>query len=515
MDNHLLDKEVLCILDTRQIQRFIFHSNSMRDAIGGGLLVSHILPDAILNALSTLEPGLGPDEYDLNTDPDAEIPYFTGKHVQFQLMTCAAGNAMFLARTGELAGKVIRKTARYYLEHAYSLNLTAAAVEKTGDMAADIFNLYQKLNAVKASAEMQEPLGTLPVCIPERKTGDPVVTIDRKNGEYISESSLLRRAESDRQGKIPDLQMIHTTTASDRKEYRAVIHADGNNLGITIGRILAAACSYEEGIRIRRKINRDIEQNYAGIVRKTLGELEQYYTEVLNGNDFKHEIQVVNRAGDDINCICNANLVFPFLILFFNNLKGCMIWDSGGISVPLYDCAGVAFVTKTHDFHTAFQLAEACCGNAKKTAKLDKNLRDGLAGNWVDFYVSEHSGLPDLEALRETYYVTREGSRLLVRPYCLDPEAEGTPVSFALLIERMLKIQELSSDKGLELMHSYLMEKAEFWRWTGQMKKKGIDLTKILGAPFFEDKEKNRYFSWYDPAELSDFIPSGMERLLK
>ena len=517
MDQTLLDKEVLCIVDTRQIQRFIFHSNSLQDAVGGGMLIAHILPDAILDAISTVEPRLQKEEYDLNTDPEAEIPYFSDRRIQFQLMTCAAGNAMFLVRTGELAGRLIRKIARYYLDHAYSLNLTTAAVEKTDCMADDIFRLYQKLNAVKASAEVQEPLGTLPVCIHERKTGDPAVAREAESGEYISEASALRRAESLKRALVPDLDVIHTTTAADGRKYRAVIHADGNNIGITIGRILANAASYEEGIRTRRKINREIEQNYAGIVERTVADLKHFYVEVLNGNEhqFEDEFQIVNRAGDDINCICNANLAFPFLVFFFNNMKGCMIWKSEQLTVPLYDCAGVAFVTETQSFHTAFELAEACCSNAKKTAKLNENLRGGLAGNWIDFYISEQVNAPDLDLLRETYYVTKEGTRLLVRPYCLDPEAENTFVSFRTLLEHIRKVQELPPDLKQEVLNAYMMEIPEFERWFRNWRKKGVDLGGLLGNPYYDDKEKKRYFTWYDPAMLSGFVPCDLKRYIK
>ena len=516
MDRTLLDKEVLCIIDTRQIQRYIFHSNSLRDAVGGGMLIAHILPDALLNAISTVTPQLRPEEYDLRTDPEAEIPYFTDRGIQFQLMTCAAGNAMFLVRTGELAGKLIRKIARYYLDHAYSLNLTAAAVEKTDSLADDVFRLYQKLNALKASAEIQEPLGTLPVCISERKTGDPVVDRDAESGEYISQASALRRAESRRRTNVPDMGAIRTTEGKNGGKYRAVIHADGNNIGITIGRILAGAASYEEGIRTRRKINREIEQNYAEIVERTLGDLKRYCAEDLGGDDllFEDEFQIVNRAGDDINCICNAKLAFPFLVFFFNNMKGSVIWQSEELTVPLYDCAGIAFVPETADFHTAFELAEACCSNAKKTAKLKENLRDGLAGNWIDFYVSDEESAPDLDVLRETYFVTKEGTRLLVRPYSLDPEAVDSFVSFRTLLEHIRKYETLAPDLKREAMHAYVMEPPEFLRWLQSWEKKGVDLSGRLGAPFCDDNEKKRYFTWYDPAVLSDFVPADLGRYL-
>ena len=109
---------------------------------------------------------------------------------------------MFLARTGRLAQKLIQKISRYYLDHAYSLNLAAAAVEKTDDLGHDIFELYKKLNNVKASAIISDPLGALPVVIREERTSQPVIGRDEVRGDYISSASLIRRREAVKRGEI-------------------------------------------------------------------------------------------------------------------------------------------------------------------------------------------------------------------------------------------------------------------------------------------------------------------------
>ncbi len=109
MDKELMGKEVLGILDTRQIQRFMFRSNSYVDTLGGSDLMVHILPDGILHALHSVNPPLQETEYDLCQDPDAPIRYFEDERVLFQVIICTAGNALFIARTGKLAQMLIRK----------------------------------------------------------------------------------------------------------------------------------------------------------------------------------------------------------------------------------------------------------------------------------------------------------------------------------------------------------------------------------------------------------------------
>ena len=127
MDGHLMDKEVLCILDTRQIQRFMFRANSYVDTCGGSDLILHILGDAIRFALHHINTPLSEGEYDLANEADAPLPYFEDPNVQFQQIINTSGNAIFVARTGALAQKVIRKISRYYLDHGYSLNGTEIA----------------------------------------------------------------------------------------------------------------------------------------------------------------------------------------------------------------------------------------------------------------------------------------------------------------------------------------------------------------------------------------------------
>ncbi|MBR4581650.1 MAG: hypothetical protein IKO32_10495, partial [Lachnospiraceae bacterium] len=278
MDRELMTKEVLCILDTRQIQRYIFRSNTFTDTIGGSDLVRHILSDAISHALISIDKPLAKEEYSLSLEPKAEaIPYFTDSKVLFQLISCTAGNALCIVRTGELCQKIIRKVSRYYLENGYSLNLAAAAVAKTDNMGEDINALYRKLNDIKASSDISDPLGALPMVMKEKRTGEPVVAFDEETGDYVSRASLIRREEAKKRKNLFEIKDIKTTEAENGKSYLAYIHADGNNLGITTGKILQTTPDYIEGIVARRKINAGIEAAYRNLMNKTETDLLAYY----------------------------------------------------------------------------------------------------------------------------------------------------------------------------------------------------------------------------------------------
>ena len=507
MNSNLLGKEVLCIFDTRQIQRYIFRSNSYYDILGASDLINDIMLDSIRFALKSIDDPLGDDEYDISTDPNAEvIPYFTSEKIKFQLIVCAAGNAMCIVRTGGLAGRIIRKIARYYLDHGCTLNFAAAAVEKTNDMKADIFALYKELDKVKASANGCEPLGALGVVMKEHVTGDPVIGRDEEHGDYISMTSLLKRKKLGKRTVVYGIEDIHTTKDSYGRDYLAVIHGDGNNLGITIGRILQNASDYEQGIRLRRKISRNIMTLYDRIMKKTMDQLKEHCRSLgMSDGDIDREFLVIHQAGDDVNCICNASMAFKFAELFYNNLDGETIWESDDIRVPLYVCMGIAFITPDNSFISAFELAEKCCKSAKTEAKKESNLIDGFAGNWIDFQVCDNLNSQELDMLRQRYYVTGENIDLLLRPYCMDGDSE---CSFTRLKQRALALPGLGLTRVQSkiLRQSYIIGRNEFNYWVQMMKKEGVDLVSKLGSPIYRDKENNFHAAWFDAVEIGAFM---------
>ena len=511
MEKELMSKEVLCILDTRQIQRFMFKSNSYLDTLGGSDLVAEIQEEAIHYAMTHIDPPLREEEYSLDLDPDAEIPYFTSEKIQFQLLTCGAGNAMCLVRTGELCQKIIRKISRYYLDHAYSLNLVASVTEKTDHFGNDIFHLYKKLNAIKASADISDPLGPLSVVVREQRTGQPAIGQDPGTGEYYSRSSYLRRKTALSRGEVVDMQDMQTTTGFDGKEYLAVIHADGNNLGITIGRILQNSASYQDGVWARRQISRNIRSIYSYIMEKTLEQTQEYYNnlDIPGKQDFRYAFHVCHQGGDDINIICDARMAIPFLTMLFKNLEGMTLWKSDTLTVPLYMCAGVAYVMKEKGFHSSYQLAVECCDSAKKAAKKEKNLRNGLAGNWIDFQICDTTNNQELDFLREKSYVTKEQIHMQMRPYCLDPEVEDEPVSYSKFMTRIRRLQEakLTRQQQEALRLSYMMGRQEFRRWIQYNQNNGLDLTGLLGNAMYRDEDGQLHALWFDSVELMDFIP--------
>ena len=513
MDLNLMDKEVLCVLTTRRIQHYIFFNNSFVDTFGGNLIIGNILNNGIQFALSHIDAPLQPEEYDLSNDPNAPIPYFNDKNVKVQQVLCSAGNALLIIRTGALAQKIIRKISRYYLDNAYSLNMMAAVVEKTNDMGNDVLRLYQKLDQIKATAYTLEPMGALPVTMREEKTGMPVITFDPERGDYISRESQLRRLASRKHWSAARTTKIHATKHRDNKEYWSVVHLDGNNFGITISNILKDTPNYEEGIRARRQINSNIESGYKRIVSRTMTDLENFYVaNIGRAEDFPSEFQLVHQGGDDLNYMGSIRLMFPFLKFFYKHVDGEFMWNTPQLKIPFYICAGLAFVTTDYDFHSAYQLAEECCKSAKTEAKKKHNLRNGLAGNWIDYQISDNPHAQRLSLLRDKIYTTEDGLRLYLHPYCLDKESEDETRSYRKFLQRVKNVRQLPSFiRKTDIMRwLYGMEKHEFYNWIEFQKEKGVDFKAWLGEPLYRDTDGTNYATWFDAAELADFLPAEL-----
>lgn len=256
--------------------------------------------------------------------------------------------------------------------------------------------------------------------------------------------------------------------------------------------------------------------HYNRILGRALADLEAFFC-ALGGNPdaFGREFVVVHQGGDDVNCICNGRLAIPFLHFFYRSLGGVCLWDSPELRLPLYICAGVAFVTRGTGFHAAFHLAEECCKSAKVAAKKEYNLRDGFAGNWLDFQICDNPSLQRLDILRKRSYVTREGVDLMLRPYCLDPEAAGESISYGRMLQRVRGIQSLRMDALQQRMmrESFAMGKREFYTWVNKQKQRGMDLEARLGPPLCRGHEGEKHAAWFDAVELLDFIPPGLEEV--
>ena len=505
MEREMLDREVLCIMDIRQIQTYIFRVNSQEAVRGGENMVKRILTDALAWAVEQIDPPLPADRVDLSNRPtEGPIPWFADPCIQVQMINAVAGNALLLFRTGELCRKVLHKVSRYVLEHSYGLDFAAAAVEKTHSLENDINRLYDRLDRCKTDFPTSHPLPPLPAVLVEPNTGEPAVMI-REDGTPVSRSEMIRR-----KGVLGELSLadIHTGIGPDGRACRAVMHLDGNNMGIMIGKILSTARDYETGIRMRRIIDFNIRDGFKTLVQDSVDWLRQRcFPNGISDEEFNRFFYIVDLGGDDLNVMAQPNLILPFVERFMQLLPNYYIWKDEQIQAGITVCAGIAFVSPETGYLPGYDVAEACCANAKKTAKKKENLIDGLAGNWIDFDVQLGPDPQSLEWKRGHMGVTREGIRLMIRPYSFDEKQAGTPRDYRLLKARAKALNDMNiSERGIQLLErACSMGAVDFDALVQTFEKSGCQLTGQLGDPWIRIG-KMRCNAWYDIVMISPFF---------
>lgn len=508
MDTALLDKEVLCIIDTRQVQKFIFSSGSMAESIGANLLLKHIRGDAFAWAAENIAVPMKREEYLLPEDPveDSENP-FPDLRIRARVMLSAAGNMMILFRTGALCQDMVRKMSRYYLDHGYTLQIASACVEKTDNIEEDIGALYRALAISKNNYPGAHPLEALPVARIEKKTGEPVAFVDPVTGEEFSRTSLIRRREYERMKKAYSTKGVHTVKGWDGREYYAVAHIDGNNMGLKIAGILNQAKSYADNIRIRNRIERNLTEGINGVVERAKDELQNAFG--FSAEEMENEFRIVHMGGDDLNIIASPSAIFCFVERYMANLRKILLWDKGGTPVGMSACAGIAFVEKNTSFLDAFEVAEECCASAKKVAKKKENCPNGKVGNWVDFRVVYPYARQEGDNDREKVYTTPDGIRLMLRPYCFDKNAAGTPRDYNAFRERAETFHTLgmTGEMASRVMQAYDLGKGDVNLMPGILAGEGCPVPEKCGNPLVRYGD-GVYALWYDALELQEFFPA-------
>ncbi len=519
MEARLKDKEVFCLIDTRQIQKFIFHANDFEAVIGASVFLKEVMMDALHYAVNNIDEPLPEDEYDLSfSDTKGRIPWFVDPKIKMQLIMYAAGNAMILFRTGELCEKIIHKVSRYHLDHCYCIDLAVSVVEKTDVFADDLNTLYRRMDRIKTDFPSAHPLLPLPVTRVEKNTGEPAYRID-ENGEAISKSTDIRRAAA---ANLGCARHIHGAKGPDGRMYRAAMHIDGNNMGIVIGRILRRFSDYEDAIRARRRIAANIENSFTGLVTDSLSWVRStYFDDSVTDEEFAEYISITHFGGDDINIISEPHYAVPFMRHLMENLDSYKIWDEPDLQVGISVCGGIAFVMPDLSYVNAHGSADDCCSIAKKEAKREQNQVNGLAGNWFDFDFLDSDCPQSVERRRETENITAEGVHLSLGPYSFDETQKDSPRHYLKLFERMEALERLKLPEHHYrlLSESYVLGRVDYELLIERVEADGYPLRKLLGEPMVTI-DSERYATWYDAFRLSAVyhpreIISGKERKRK
>lgn len=506
MNTYLLDKPVLCVIDTRSVQKFMFHTNSTEQNVGAGLILDVLPVDSVRHAVANLSPRLAPDEFVIfNPEGPADFPSCDDSKVKVMLVDCSASNLTLFFRTGKLCRDVVRKMARYYLDNGYSLQFTPACTEWTGNARADIAAAFRRLGKNKGLFPGAHPLEPLSIVRMERHSGEPVAYIDRATGEEYSRVSMLRRKGfAELCGKSVEMP-VRRFRRSDGRGFYGVAHIDGNGLGALIRELINGPSAGSNPFYIRRAITRNISRVTDCSFKAAIADVQKAFG--LSDAQMEQEVKVLHNGGDDLNIAAGPEIVFPLVERYLAHLSDFPMWEDAQRKIFISACAGIALVGEEVDYFRAFDYAEACCGRAKDAAKAECNLVNGLSKSWLDFCLVHPDMANDSEADRDVTYAAMDGTGLMLRPYSVDPVFRDTPRSYEKFKQRVDALGKMgvSHETVARLMHVFGMNVSETRLYCNGLKVNGRSVVDQLGQPIVRDYGRNRV-AWYDALELYDFM---------
>ena len=182
--------------------------------------------------------------------------------------------------------------AKYIIEKTYSLQLAVAIVDKTESYRDDYHKIMEKMNQVKANMIVSKPLGALPIVEVDVNTGYA------KNGKASLEVVLKKEKESQKRQRVEKAKRIFDNYVTQKgiDSTIAVVHIDGNNMGLRIRELMNDKETYDVAVNAMRKISHHINMSYKRVFEKMKAHFNKTSDTVLD----------VLVAGDDITYICNG-----------------------------------------------------------------------------------------------------------------------------------------------------------------------------------------------------------------
>ena len=443
---------ILAAYDLSGIQSFIFSTNKLAEIIGASVVIHRALFDNIPELLGEKADAWEQGEFSFVPGDTAKIVYIGG------------GNALMMFDTMER-----EKAFRYQLaERVFTesggfvrLNGASIVLDEEKNLAENQNSLMQKLRDSKKMPKSNVSCLGFPVTAMDNNNFEPLVLVD---GERTTRSSHAKLQGRKRKSFMPDAFLPNDKTkfalrfdehrTEDGKNFIAVIHIDGNTMGMRI-RSYAASQKGDvvKALSGLKKLSVRISGLYKDVLRDTI-------KAVYHNREGELPIRPIIADGDDITLMMESKKAFLFTKLFFENLetKGKILFADEFVPTA---AAGIAFVKTKFPFSVAYDIAEECCKNAKKQTLL----REGVAKSSIDFQVVYSGVSGSLSAMRKEYYMV-DGNCLMQRPYVFDDSSPHAFNAFASLAQKLRKADKdgsiaVSKLKGLRNAYGMSEKSAE------------------------------------------------------
>lgn len=435
------------------IQGFIFQTDRLKEIAGASELVEQICTRLFSECLGVS---------DLDQDPNALIT--------------AAGNIKYLFNSEESCQNFVLEFPKAVMEYAPGITLSQAVLPlRDGKVSNDAIEELECLLRAQRNKAFRPIESGLQAVVRSRRTGLPAIEEqydkETKQTDYLDWGAVEKRKaikkEIDKQGygrlvknffgenMNMDLPLnLEEITKSKAASYNwlAIIHADGNNLGLLIQQLFGEMKDKgnDSDIGFFRSFSAKLD-------KATKIAAQRSYKDVINGsgkqnNESGNEtsrtatFRPIIIGGDDITVICRADQALGFTRSFLKYFKEETHNQFKDMGVECLEngvtaCAGIAFVKSSFPFHFGYELAEVLCKEAKKVSK---SIDSPISPSSLMFHKVQDSFVTDYENIKARDLLAKNaGIAFDYGPYFLIKQNQYTSID-----DLLEKVQELNDEEG-------------------------------------------------------------------
>jgi len=274
------------------------------------------------------------------------------------------------------------------------------------------------------------------------KTARAVYKIENKNGEKILldiSSAQKREAhtrwfnkrrEKDKEDKedVKFIELKEFSQISNDKNKLAIIHADGNGLGILVKNLVEVVKKSNDTGAIAR-----FSESLDKATKNAFAKAKEKTKAALGKNSLK--IKELILSGDDMTAVCDADIALEFTKNFIEEFENQTDNKKPNIEQKLTMCAGIAYCNEKFPFHYAVALAEELCAAAKKHSKSKyvKDQEKDIAPSCLMFHNIQSSNFQSWDNfIKDELTIKNKGNNIRCDfgPYYLNKDGEANIDAF-------------------------------------------------------------------------------------
>lgn len=410
----------LTLIDVRQVQRYVFSANELKQIVGASELVEQATHHWVASALPRPH----------NLDHNGEISSIqTLEHdaLQAEVLFTGGGNVAILFESEMVARTFAQKYTLDVLANAPGLAVAIGHVpvqwETAGALAAAWDKLHREVMPVRKEGWTPAlAVSGLSVTAQCAFTGGAAVAEHPDSGVLISaEIQAKLAAEPEALERLKNVVPIgdyqyplsfeELGGERGRASYVAVVHADGNNMGNRLKQYADTPDNREMVLRLRdfsRSVNACGRAALAAVCRLLIDHSDgraiigaQRDSDVIHLRQKRLPLRPLVFGGDDVTFVCDGRLGLALAARFLEAFDDVPLADGK----PGYACAGIAIIHTNYPFARAYALAEDLCHAAKlearkliKAGQLDGGVSllqwhyavSGLLGSWEEIHLREY-----------------------------------------------------------------------------------------------------------------------------